>query len=268
VSTGLVVRVLPPALLGARRSALWVERQWVASRRIWLVLVSGAFEPLLYLLAIGVGVGALVGDVTYGGQPVPYASWVAPAMLAASAMNGAVYETTGNVFFRMRYSKVYDGALATPLEPRDLALGELIWALLRGAAYAVSFAVVMAVLGLMESWWSLLLVPAALLIGLAFAGLGLYAVTFMRSWTDLDLVQLVTLPLFLFSATFVPLDDYPAWAEPIVVVTPLYQGVALLRDLSLGSVGPATLGHVAYLVVLGLTGLALAGRRFSRMLVR
>ena len=156
--------------------------------------------------------------------------------------------------------KTYDGVLATPLGIRDVALGELIYALMRGGIYAVGFVVVMLAMGLVESWWAVLAVPAAILVGAAFAAIGLIGVTFMRSWPDFAMIELVSLPLFLFSATFVPLSDYPTAAQWIVPLTPLYHGVELLRA-PLGTVGWATLGHVAYLAVMTVVGLATAGWR-------
>ena len=224
-----------------------VYRNMVVGRRSWLLFVSGFFEPVFFLLGIGLGVGALVGDVSYGGELVPYKEFVAPAMLAASAMNGAVFESTINVFAKLKWLKTYDGVLATPLGIRDVALGELIYALIRGGVYAVAFVVVMLAMGLVASWWAVLAVPAAVLVGAAFAAVGLIGVTFMRSWADFSMIELVTLPLFLFSATFVPLSDYPAAAQWIVPLTPLYHGVELLRALTLGTVGWVTLVHVAYL---------------------
>ena len=188
----------------------------VVGRRAWPLVLSGFFEPVFFLLGIGLGVGALVGDVSYGGELVPYKEFVAPAMLAASAMNGAVYESTINVFAKLKWMKTYDGVLATPLGIRDVALGELIYALMRGGIYAVGFVVVMLAMGLVASWWAVLAVPAAILVGAAFAALGLIGVTFMRSWPDFALIELVTLPLFLFSVTFVPLADYPDAAQWIV----------------------------------------------------
>jgi lipooligosaccharide transport system permease protein len=263
----LTARVLPPALMGGRRSRFLVERNIRVSRRIWLILASGFFEPVLFLLAIGVGVGGLVGSIDLGnGRTVPYDQFVAPAMLAASAMNGAVYESTGNVFFKLKYARTYEGVLATPLSPGDVALAEIAWALLRGGAYSTAFTIVMAALGLIVSPWGVLLPFAALLIGFAFAATGMVATTFMRSWSDFDLIQLAVLPLFLFSATFVPLDAYPRGVQWAVEVTPLYQGVALLRGLSLGHVGPALAGHAAYLAAMGVVGLAIAARRVARLL--
>src|SRR4029078_12885371 len=127
------------------------------------------FEPLFYLGSIGFGLGALVGTVNGpGGQPISYQLFIAPALLAGPAMNGAIAEGTFNFFFKLRYNKTFDAILATPLSAGDVAVGELIWALIRGGIYAIGFLIVMAVLGLIASPWALLTVPAALLIGFAF----------------------------------------------------------------------------------------------------
>jgi lipooligosaccharide transport system permease protein len=146
-------------------------------------------------------------------------------------------------------------------------VGEVTWALLRGSAYAAAFLVVMALAHTVTSWWAVFMLPAAVLIGLAFAGVGMAATTYMRSWQDIDLVQLAVLPMFLFSATFYPLSTYPPALQWVVQVTPLYNAVALTRELALGMVGWATLGHAVYLVVLGLVGMVVAARRLERTLL-
>ena len=199
-SRGLISRVVPPSILGRRRALLLIERDLMVYRRQWMIVISGLFEPLFYLLSIGVGIGKLVGDVHGGGQAVSYSAFVAPALMASSAMNGAIYESTMNVFFKLKYAKVYEAVLATPVSVADVALGEVGYALLRGGAYAVVFLCVMLAMGLVASWWAVLAVPAAILIGFAFAGAGLAATSYMKSWQDFDLVQLAILPLFLFSA--------------------------------------------------------------------
>jgi lipooligosaccharide transport system permease protein len=244
-----------------------MERNVTALRTFWPTLLSGFAEPVLYLFSLGVGIGALVGPVRTGAGDVGYAAFVAPALLAASAMNGAVFDTTGNVFFKLRYARLYDVVLATPLGPRDVAVGEVAWAMLRGSCYSAAFLAVMAAAGLVRSWTALLMLPAAVLVGLAFGGAGLAAATFMRSWQDFDLVQLAVLPMFLFSATFYPVTAYPDALGWVVRATPLYHGVALVRGLALGPAGPGLLLHVGYLVVLGLIGAAVAARRLERMLL-
>jgi lipooligosaccharide transport system permease protein len=223
---------------------------------------------VFYLFSLGVGLGALVGTVTTdSGTEVPYAAFVAPALLAASAMNGAVYDSTFNVFFKLKYAKLYDSVLSTPLGPRDVAVGEISWALMRGQVYAIAFLIVAAVAGLVQSWWALLALPAATLIGFAFASVGMAATTYMRSWVDFDYVQLAILPMFLFSATFFPLSTYPPSLQWVVQATPLYHGVALVRDLMIGSISAGMLWHVAYLVVMGLVGFVIAARRLERLLL-
>ena len=169
-------------------------------------------------------------------------------------MNGAMYDSTFNVFFRLKYAKLYDAILATPIRPAQLALGEIGWALLRGVIYAVAFTLVMLALGLVHSPWAVLAVPVAVLVGFAFAALGMAGTTYMKSWQDFDYVILASMPLFLFSATFYPLGVYPRPVQVIVECTPLYQGVVLLRDLVAGGArpGPAVAG--------GLPGRARAGR--------
>jgi lipooligosaccharide transport system permease protein len=265
----LALRILPPIALGGRRSLLLVERNLYVYKNTWLMLVSGFFEPLFYLLSIGLGIGGIVGSIPGpAGAPIPYQVFVAPALLAQAAMNGAIVESTFNVFFKLNYQKTYDAILSTPLGPGDVALGEILWALIRGALYAVGFVVVIVVLGFAPSPWVVLAVPAATLIGFAFAAAGMAATTFMRSWQDFDLIQLVILPLFLFSATFYPLGTYPEPLRLVVQLTPLWHGVDLLRALTTGSVDAGALVHVVYLVALGAIGLLVVSRRLDRLLLK
>jgi len=264
-----LTRIAPPIVFGSRRAALLVERNIYVYRRPFLVIFSGFFEPLFYLLSIGLGIGGLIGTIPGpDGRPIPYELFVAPALLATSAMNGAIYDSTFNVFFKLNYEKTYDAVLATPLGVGDVALGEITWALIRGTLYAIGFLAVMLVLGLVVSPWMIFAIPAAILIGWAFAAVGMAATTFMRTWQDFDLLQLVLLPLFLFSATFYPISVYPEPIRTFVQFTPLYQGVELLRSLATGTVGPSALFHVAYLLVMGLIGLAIVSRRLDKLLLK
>jgi lipooligosaccharide transport system permease protein len=238
--------------------------------RYRLLLASGVLEPLLYLAGIGLGVGALVGEVTTdSGTTVPYAVFVAPALLATAVMNGAVIDTTFAVFFRLRFARLYDSVLATPLGPADVARGELGWALVRSLLYGASFLVVLGLAGLLRSWWAVLALPAALLAGWAFAGLGLALVTWLRSWQDTQVVQTALLPVFLFSATFYPASVYPGPVRWLLWASPLFHGNELVRALCLGEVGePGRLvAHAAVLLGLGAAGPAVAERRLGRLLL-
>lgn len=249
-----------------RAQRIW-EKNYLAYRRLWKVVFSGFFEPVFYLFAVGIGFGALAGDVTLpNGQAVAYAAWVAPALMAASAMNGAVIETTFNIFFKLQFGKVYEGILTTPMQPMDIAIGEIGWALLRGVLYSTAFVGVMFAMGMTQSWTAILAVPAATLVGFAFGAAGLAACTWMKSWQDFDLVSLVTLPLFLFSGSFFPIDVYPPALQVIVKISPLYHGTELLRGLTLGIVDWTMLGHALFLVVMGLVAAAIAARRLDGML--
>ncbi len=265
----LLLRVLPLYPLSARRAGHLVHRNLLVARRTWVLFVSGLFEPFFYLLSIGIGIGGLVGEVvTDTGSALSYQQFVAPGLMAAAAMNGAVYDSVFNLFFKLRYSKLYDAVLATPLSPADAAVGETIWALLRGATYSAAFLTIMAVLGLVGSWWAVLALPAAILIGFAFAAVGLAATTYLRGWQDFEFVQLALLPLFLFSTTFYPLSTYPEPLQVVVQCTPLYHGIELIRGLVVGDVGWSLLGHAGYLAVMGLIGLAIGARRLSRLLLK
>jgi lipooligosaccharide transport system permease protein len=265
---GLLLRVLPPALYVGRARML-ILRASLVSRNAWVVILSGLFESLFFLAAMGQGLGSLVGTVVGPtGQQLSYAAFIAPGLLAASAMNGAVYDIVYHVFVKLKHAKLYDAVLATPLGPVDIALGEIGWALIRGGVYSTGFLVIMLVTGLISSPWALLALPVALFVAFAFASVGMAATSFMRSWQDFELAQLVMLPMFLFSEIFVPLSVYSPAAYWLAQASPLYHAVALLRDLTTGAIGWSMLGHGAYLVVMAAVGIVVASRRLKALLLR
>jgi lipooligosaccharide transport system permease protein len=262
------LRLLPAGSYAGRSRALLL-RSATASRRAWLAFVSGFFEPVFYLVAMGQGLGSMVGALPGpDGSPISYAAFIAPGLLAASAMNGAVFDSTFNVFFKLKYGKIYDAMLATPLGPVDIALGEIGWALIRGGLYALGFLSVMGAFGLLMSPWALLALPAALVVAFAFAAVGMAATSFMRSWQDFDLVTLVILPMFLFSTTFYPLSVYPRWLQIVVECLPLYHAVELMRGLTTGAVHVGMLGHLGYFLVMIAIGVTVAARRLDALLLR
>jgi lipooligosaccharide transport system permease protein len=254
-------------LPGARGLRL-IERHARFYRRMWLVVASGAAEPLFFLFSVGVGIGALIGTVPGpGGHPVPYREFVAPGLLAVSALNGALNDSTFNVYGRLKFEKLYDAVLATPLGARDVALSEIGWAVLRGQLYCVPFLIVMACLNLIASPWAILALPGAALISFATAAAGVALTTYMKSWQDFEYVVLVSVPLFLFSGTFYPLSVYPRVIGDIVQWTPLYQGVVICRDLVLGAPSWDLLWRAAYLAAVGAVGVVVAGRRIAKLLL-
>ena len=167
-----------PGALATAWSRIWrarrlVERNIMVYRHQWIIIFSGVFEPIFYMIGIGLGIGGIVGEIPpefVGGRTdVSYLAYVAPALLATAAMNGAVFETIFNVFFKLNYAKTYDGVLATPMGITEIALGEMMWALMRALLYAVAMFVIMLVTGLILSPWGTFMVPAALLVAAAFA---------------------------------------------------------------------------------------------------
>ena len=217
-SPGVAARITPLALLGGRHATRVLERNILVYRRSWIFIISGFFEPLFYLLSIGVGLSHLVGPINVDGREIPYTAFVAPGLLASSAMNGAMLDSTFLVFFKLKIAKTYDAMLSTPLGVTDVALGELSWCVIRGALYSAAFLAIMAILGYIVSPWAVLCWPAAVLISLAFASAGMAGTTYMRTWQDFDMVSLAFIPLFLFSATFYPLTVYPGWLQAVVRV--------------------------------------------------
>lgn len=251
-------------------AAAVIERGFfVAFRKNWVVIVSGFFEPVFFLLAMGVGMGGLVGGVPGpDGQPISYGAYIAPALLATSAMNGAVFDSTWNVFFKLRIAKLYQAMLATSLGPLDVAVGEIAIALLRGLLYAVGFLVVITGMGFVTSWWALAMVPVALLIAVGFASFGMGLTSYLTNFQQMDLVGFVLLPMFLFSATLYPITVYPEPVQWLVKAMPLWHGVELMRQLSVGHLGWTTLGHVGYFLVMSALGMWLATVRLRALFLR
>ena len=231
-----------------------------------VLLVSGFAEPVFYLLSIGWGVGSLIGGIRLAdGKQVSYLSYVAPALLASSAMSGALAETTTNFFNKLHALRQYEMVMSSPLTPGDIAFGELGWAMLRGSLYSLAFLTVMVGVGATTPARSLAALPIAVLVGLAFGGLGMAISSFMRSWQDIEYVGGMQFALFLFSATFVPLDAYPSVLQAVVRFTPLYQGVQALRGITLGPLSWSLLGNAGYLLGLAAVTMAIASRRMRRL---
>ncbi len=254
----------------AGRSLVMVERSLMALKTSnWFAVLSGFVEPVFYLASFGFGLGGLVGNVSEGGSAsVSYATFIAPALLATSAMNGAIYDSTWNVYFKMHFGKIYHGILATSMGALDVALGEIVWALLRGLAYAIGFMCIVYPLGLVPSAWGLLAIPAAVLIAFGFASFGMAITSYMKSFQQMDWVNFIMLPMFLFSGTFYPLDVYPGWLQTIIQALPLYQAISMERAIMLGQFDVSLLWHVLYFVVMIGSGLVFTTRRLTALFMR
>ncbi|MFM5903862.1 MAG: ABC transporter permease [Microbacteriaceae bacterium] len=260
---------LGAALYSGRPQAVLMRNIYALKSSTWLVVLSGFVEPVFYLLAFGVGLGRIIGNVTDGsGNPISYAMFIAPALLATSAMNGAIYDSTWNVFFKMHFGKIYQAMLSTSLGPLDVALGEIGWALLRGFVYACGFMIVVGSMGLIPSVWGLLAIPAAVLIAFGFASVGMGITSYLKNFHQMDWINFFMLPMFLFSGTFYPLTVYPDWLRMIIESFPLYQAIALVRGCTLGNIDASLLGHALYFVVMIVLGLLFTTKRLRALFLK
>ncbi|MDP4886581.1 MAG: ABC transporter permease [Aquiluna sp.] len=252
------------------RSLTLIERGFKAFKSSnWMVVLSGFVEPVFYLLAFGFGIGQLIGDLEDGnGNLVSYAAFIAPALLATSAMNGAIYDSTWNVFFKMHFGKIYQVMLSSSMGPLDVALGEIFWALLRGVAYSLGFMAIVFPIGLVTNAWGLLAIPAATLVAFGFASLGMAITSYLKSFQQMNWVTFFLLPMFLFSGTFFPVSVYPQWIQTIVQALPLWQGVELIRSLMLGNISASLWSHVIYFAVMIALGLWFTTVRLKALFMR
>ena len=252
------------------RARVVLERSWIQFKSsAWMVVASGFIEPLLNLIVFGYGVGNFIGNIKLdNGISVSYASFVVPGLLASAAMMGAVMDSTWNVFFKMHEARLYNAMLATSLGPMDVAIGEISWALLRGALYSTAFMAIVTPLGLIESWWGLLAIPAGVVIGFGFASLGMALTSYMTSFQHMGMINIVLLPITLFSGSFFPLSVLPNWLANIVYWTPLTQGIELMRSLTLGTVDGEIFVHLAYFSVFIAAGLYFTTRRLNALFMK
>lgn len=253
------------------RSRRIVQRNLLVYKHLWMAVFSGFFEPVFYLLGVGVGLGALVPYI----DGIAYSAFVTPGLLAASCMNGAISDGFFNVYFKLNIQKTYDGILATPMRVSDIALGEAMWAVIRSSIYAGGFLIVVLALGsalgrpMLLSLWAALAFPAAILASASFAAVALCLTSIARKIEDFEVVMgLFFVPMFLFSGTFFPISQFPESVQWVVQALPLYHAVAMLRQLTTGAVDGQILGHLVYLVLIGAAAFAVAAWRLERVLVK
>lgn len=238
-------RRLPPDVSLPRAARYW-QRNATVFRRIWLLGVFAWFaEPVIYLIAMGLGLGTYLERI----QDVLYIEFIAPGLLAVSTMFGATFSTTWDAHFKMDRSRVYDAAAATPLSVEDVAVGEILWGATRATIYGSAFAVVATLFGVFQTWWGLLTIPAIALVGVVFAICGLIYTYTIRHvdylayyWT------LFITPMFMFAGVFFPLDRLPGWVQAVAWFMPLYHAAELMRALMIAGDPAAAAGHVAWLL--------------------
>ena len=243
----------------AGRPHVLLERGWIAFRSTnWVPVVTGFVEPVLFLLAFGYGMGSLVGDVTTGSKTIDYTLFIAPGLLATSAMNGAIYDSTWNVFWKLNESKLYKTMLSTPLGPLDIALGEITWALIRGLVYSIGFLTVVTALGLTPSFWAILAIPAASLVAFGFASFGMAITSYFKTYQQMGFINFVLHPI----------SVYPDWLEKVIMALPLWHGIELVRAFWFGEINSGVFVHVTYFVVMIGIGLFVTSRRLRALFLR
>lgn len=258
----------------ARRLAtpMWLRaaRYWgYQYRRTWRSSVVTSFLiPVLYLAAMGIALGSLIDKHSHGVNGVTYVAYLAPGLLAGTCMQIGTNDATYPVMGAFKWMRTYQAQLAAPLDVYDVQLGHLAWIATRLSIVVSIYLVVMAAFGVVYSPWALLALPAAVLTGVAFAApVSAFSATQDKDSAFSTLYRFAIIPMFLFSGTFFPISQLPVWLQYLAYVTPLYHGVALCRDLTLGQVGWADIGHVAYLVACAGVGYAVGRRTFARRLV-
>ncbi|MGJ9406892.1 ABC transporter permease [Nesterenkonia aurantiaca] len=239
-----------------------------------VIFLSGLLEPVLFLTSFGLGISPMIAGVEAeqvglgGGGTISYAAFIAPALLAVSAMNGAIFDSTWNVFFKLKITKLYRTMMSTSLGPVDVAVGEICLALFRGGIYALGFIGVLLVGGLIDPLAAVLMWFTALFVALGFASVGMAVTSFMTRFQQMDWMMMVLMPMFLFSATLFPISVYPAGVQAFIQALPLWHAVELMRDIAFWDFSGLTLVHIGYYLVMIVAGLALTTYRMKKLFLR
>jgi lipooligosaccharide transport system permease protein len=246
------------------------QRNFTVYQKIWKIsFLPPLFEPLFYLLAFGIGFGALVGKIKYQGLEVSYLVFIAPALLAINIMNNAFFENTYASFVRMYHQKTFDAMLTTPLSIDEIIFGEIIWGATKSVIATGIMLAVISIFGLIDYPSGLLILPLAFLGGIAFGAIGMFftAITPTIDMFNLPVFLFIT-PMFLFSGTFFPAENLPAWAQTLAVIFPLTHLVNLVRSLSLGILNAGLLWSIAYLLIFSLIFFPLALIQMRKRLIK
>jgi len=225
-----------PAQISCRTFKVW-QRNFSIYQQNWKIsFLPPLLEPMLYILAFGLGLAVMIGEIQIAGQAVPYTTFIAPALVSVAIMHNAFFECTYNSFVRMYYQKTFDALLATPLNLQEIILGEMLWAATKSVIAATLMGLVISLFGLFSFPQALLLMPLAALGGLLFAALGMICTALVPGIEMFNLpIFLGITPMFLFSGTFFPLQNLPGWAQGLAQILPLTHLVALVRGCAIGA---------------------------------
>jgi lipooligosaccharide transport system permease protein len=246
------------------------QRNFTVYRQTWKIsFLPPLLEPLFYLLAFGVGLSILVGNIVYGGSEISYTSFIAPALLAINIMNNAFYENMYGSFVRMYYQKTFDAMMATPLSLAEIITGEIVWGATKSVMATTIMLGVISAFGLIQYPEGLLIIPLAFIGGIAFGSMGM---VFTGTVPNIELfnlpIFLFITPMFLFSGTFFPVENLPLWAQSLAVLLPLTHLVNLTRSLSLGMYDTSLLTGIVYLIIMSLVLFPLAIHTMHRRLIK
>jgi lipooligosaccharide transport system permease protein len=257
------------ASISYRFIRVW-QRNVTVYAKIWEInFLPPLLEPCFYLLAFGVGLSALVGDLHYHGEKVSYVRYIAPALISVAIMYNAFFETTYSSFVRMYFQKTFDAMMATPLFLSEIISGEIVWGTTKALIAAAIMMVVVTLFGLISYPSGLLIIPAALIGGLAFASIGMFFTGIVKTIDMFNLpIFLFITPMFLFSGTFFPIDTLPGWAQMLALVFPLTHLVEIVRAACFGMVRWGLLWNCAYLILFSCVFFPLALRVMNRRLIK
>jgi len=255
--------------ISGRFLRVWQRNLTVYGKNWKISFIPPFLEPLFYLIAFGVGLSGLVGNLSYQGSEISYVSFIAPALIGVSIMYNSFFETTYASFVRMYYQKTFDAMLATPLSLEEVITCEIVWGATKSVIAAAIMMVVVGCFGLIRFPQGLLLLPLAALGGIAFASVGMFFTGIVANIEMFNLpVFLFVTPMFLFSGTFFPLENLPPWAQKFALIFPLTHLANLARAISFGQIGLSLLWGIGYLLLFSLIFFPLAIRKMGRRLIK
>jgi len=263
------MRVRAGSPISRRFIKVW-QRNLRVYRKSWKISFIPPFlEPLFYLIAFGVGFSGMVGAVRYGSTDITYVKFIAPALIGVSIMYNAFFETTYASFVRMYYQKTFDAIMATPLSLEEVITGEIVWGATKSVIATAIMMVVVSAFGLIRYPEGLLLLPLALLGGIAFGSIGMFFTGIVANIEMFNLpVFLFVTPMFLFSGTFFPLENLPKWALPLAYIFPLTHLTELARSFCYGRFTVSLLAEVVYLFLFTLFFFPMALNRMRKRLIK